>query len=41
MSVLNIFSKFYERIMKKQIVEFIDTRLSTFLSAYNAVPNMY
>ena len=33
-SVLNIFSKFYERIMKKQIMEFIDTRLSTFLSAY-------
>ena len=33
-SVLNIFSKFYERIMKKQIMELIDTRLSTFLSAY-------
>ena len=33
-SVLNVFSKFYERIMKNQINSFIDSKLSTFLSAY-------
>ena len=33
-SVLNVFSKFYERIMKNQINSFIDSILSTFLSAY-------
>ena len=31
---LNVFSKFYERIMKNQINSFIDSKLSTFLSAY-------
>ena len=33
-SVLNVFSKFYERIKKNQINSFIDSKLSTFLSAY-------
>ena len=33
-SVLNVLSKFYERIMKQQIMDFINTRLSIFLSAY-------
>ena len=33
-SVLNVFSKFSERIMKQQIMDFINTRLSIFLSAY-------
>ena len=33
-SVLNIFSKFYERVIKSQIVAYIDIKLSKFLSAY-------
>ncbi|XP_057293820.1 uncharacterized protein LOC130622382 [Hydractinia symbiolongicarpus] len=33
-SILNIFSKFYERIIKSQIVGYIDNKLSEFLSAY-------
>ena len=33
-SVLNVFSKFYERVIKMQIIIFIDNRLSEFLSAY-------
>ena len=33
-SVLNVFSKFYERIIKSQIVSFLDQKLSQFLSAY-------
>ncbi|XP_057293813.1 uncharacterized protein LOC130622373 [Hydractinia symbiolongicarpus] len=33
-SILNIFSKFYERIIKSQIVDYIDKKLSEFLSAY-------
>lgn len=33
-SILNIFSKFYERIIKSQIVDYIDRKLSEFLSAY-------
>lgn len=33
-SVLNIFSKFYERVIKSQIVTYIDFKLSEFLSAY-------
>ena len=33
-SVLNVFSKFYERIMKEQITSFINSKLSSFLSAY-------
>ena len=33
-SVLNVFSKFYERIMKNQITSFINSKMSTFLSAY-------
>ena len=33
-SVLNVFSKFYERIMKEQITSFINSKLSNFLSAY-------
>ena len=32
--VLNVFSKFYERIIKSQIVSFLDQKLSQFLSAY-------
>ena len=33
-SVLNVFSKFYERIIKQQKMDFINTRLPIFLSAY-------
>ena len=33
-SVLNLFSKFYEKVIKQQIIYFIDSRLSPFLSAY-------
>ena len=32
--MLNVFSKFYERIIKSQIVSFLDQKLSQFLSAY-------
>ena len=38
-SVLNVFSKFYERIMKEQITSFIDSKLSSFLSAYKKMCN--
>ena len=38
-SVLNVFSKFYERIMKEQITSFIDSKLSSFLSAYRKMYN--
>ena len=34
-SVLSIFSKFYERVIKSQIVTYIDIKLSKFLSAYS------
>ena len=33
-SVLNFFSKFYEKIIKEQIMSFINSKLSVFLSAY-------
>ena len=33
-SVLNVFSKFYENIIKEQIMSFMDTKLSIFVSAY-------
>ena len=33
-SVLNIFSKFYERAIKDQITNFMNSKMSTFLSAY-------
>ena len=33
-SVLNIFSKFYERVIKDQITNFMNSKMSTFLSAY-------
>ena len=36
-SVLNVFSKFYERIMKNQITSFINSKMSTFLSAYRKI----
>ena len=35
--ILNVFSKFYERIMKEQITSFIDSKLSSFLSAYRKI----
>ena len=38
-SVLNVFSKFYERIMKEEITSFIDSKLSSFLSAYRKMYN--
>ena len=34
MSVLNAFSKFYERVIKQQITSYFDNRLSDHLSAY-------
>ena len=33
-SVLNVFSKFYERVIKSQIMTYFDNRFSEFLSAY-------
>ena len=33
-SILNIFSKFYEKIIQNQLEEFLDKHLSIFLSAY-------
>ena len=33
-SVLNVFSKFYEKIMKEQIMSFMESKFSPFLSAY-------
>ena len=32
--LLNVFPKFYERIVKNQMNSFIDSKLSTFLSVY-------
>ena len=34
LSVLNLFSKFYEKVIKQQIISFIDSRLSPFISSY-------
>ena len=33
-SVLNVFSKFFENVIKNQITVFLDTQLSIFISAY-------
>ena len=33
-SILNLFSKFYGKVIKQQIMSFIDSKLSPFLSAY-------
>ena len=33
-SILNIFSKFYEKIIQNRLEEFLDKHLSIFLSAY-------
>ena len=33
-SVLNVFSKFYEKIMKEEIMSFMESKFSPFLSAY-------
>ena len=42
-SVLNVFSKIYEKIMKSQIMAYFDNQLSKFLSATEKAmePNMY
>ena len=33
-SILSVFSKFFERVIKNQIVSFVDSKLSYFLAAY-------